>query len=305
MKKMKTNIFWFRRDLRLDDNHALCQAINSGFPVLPVFIFDTNIIDELQEDDPRITFIYETLSSINRKVSEYGSSVLILKGDPESVWEKLVGSYEINTVFVNKDYEPYAIQRDNNIEVLLKKHGIGFLRFKDQVIFEECEILKSDSKPYTVFTPYKNRWLKDLEENLPLKRFDQHMGKRLSEVSHEFPAPEKLGFKLSSTKVKSFELSAIQEYHKYRDYPAADKTTYLGPHLRFGTISIRRLVDLAMRENQVFLNELVWREFFMQILFSFPRVVTENFKPKFDNIQWRTMKWNLKDGAWGNRLSDG
>ena len=169
---MKINIFWFRRDLRLDDNNALFQAASSGLPVLPVFIFDTNITDELPADDPRITFIYETLSSINNKLAEYGSSVLILKGDPESIWEELVRSYDINAVYINKDYEPYAIQRDNAIETLLKKHGIALLKFKDQVIFEESEIIKSDNNPYTVFTPYKNRWLKDLEAKLPLKIFD-------------------------------------------------------------------------------------------------------------------------------------
>ena len=281
------NIFWFRQDLRMDDNNALYQAASADLPILPLFIFDTNITDELPSDDPKITFIYETLSSINKKLAEYGSSLLLLKGDPESLWEELVRTYEINTVFVNKDYEPYAIERDNTIETLLKKRGIKFLKFKDRVIFEEDLILKSDNKPYTVFTAYKNRWLKEIETIIPLKVFHADLRNRLYRMNYEFPSPDKIGFRTSRTKVKSFDLSVIKDYHIYRDYPAADKTSYLGPHLRFGTVSIREIVSRAIRENQTFLNELIWREFFMQILFNFPHVVTQNFKPKYDNIQWR------------------
>jgi deoxyribodipyrimidine photo-lyase len=284
---MKINIFWFRRDLRLDDNNALFQATSSGLPVLPLFIFDNNITDELPDNDPRITFIYETLSSINSKLAEYDSSVLILKGDPESLWEELVRSYDINTVYVNKDYEPYAIHRDDSVEALLGKKGISLLRFKDQVIFEEDEILKGDKTPYTIFTPFKNRWLKHLDAILPLKVFADYPKTRFLPCSLEFPPLEKIGFQTSRIRVKPFEPGAIGEYHKFRDYPALDKTTYLGPHLRFGTVSIRKIVNKAIQENKVFLSELVWREFFMQILFNFPHVVTGNFKTKFDNIPWR------------------
>ncbi len=161
------NIFWFRRDLRLEDNNGLNNALSSGLPVMLIFIFDTNIIDELRPDDPRVNFIYDTLSSVNKKLQTSGSSINILKGDPDKIWERLIASYEINAVYANKDYEPYAVERDNKIESLLRKHRIDFKRFKDQVIFEENEILKSDNKPYTVFTPYKNRWLQMLKENLP------------------------------------------------------------------------------------------------------------------------------------------
>jgi deoxyribodipyrimidine photo-lyase len=283
----KINIFWFRRDLRLDDNNAFFQATSSGLPVLPLFIFDNNITDELPANDPRLSFIYETLSSINDKLNESGSSVLILKGDPESIWEELVRSYEINTVFFNKDYEPYAIQRDKAIETLFIKNGIAFQKFKDQVIFEEDEILKSDNNPYTVFTPYKNRWLKNLEANLPLRISDSINVKLLYPETFNFPSAGSIVVGFSQLKVRQPDLEAIKEYHKFRDYPSLDATTYLGPHLRFGTISIRKIVNLALQENQVFLNELIWREFFMQVLYHFPHVVTGNFKPKFDNIQWR------------------
>jgi deoxyribodipyrimidine photo-lyase len=284
---MKINIFWFRRDLRLEDNNALFQATTSGLPVLPIFIFDTNITDELKVDDPRLNFIYETLSSINTKLAEFGSSVLIIKGDPISAWNKLSESYDINAVYFNKDYEPYAIQRDSAVETLLRKRDTAFLGFRDQVIFEEKEIVKADGHPYTVFTPYKNKWLRVLTEILPLNNFSLDLQNKFLDTDIEFPSAEMAGITPCTIKVKPFNLDTIREYDKYRDYPADDKTSYLGPHLRFGTVSIRKLVDLALKESPVFLGELIWREFFMQILFNFPDVVTGNFKSGFDNIQWR------------------
>jgi deoxyribodipyrimidine photo-lyase len=283
----KINLFWFRRDLRLDDNCGLFHALESGLPVLPLFILDTNLTDELPRDDPRISFILETLTSINHKLNKYGSSLYILKGEPLAVWKTLITSFDIDSVYVNKDYEPYAIERDSSVKNLLKDHGIRLFSFKDQVIFEEREVVKADDSPYTIFTPYSKKWLKELDKNLPLPDYDIRFENRLLQVKRVFPSPMISGFGISSIKVRPFDLSVIKKYHLYRDYPAIDKTSYLGPHLRFGTISIRKLVDLALRENPVFLGELIWREFFMQILFSFPRVVTENFKPKFDNILWR------------------
>ena len=265
---MKINIFWFRRDLRLEDNHALFEAACSDLPVLPVFIFDTAITDELPADDPRITFIYDALLSINDKLARHGSSLLIVKGDPLESWKMLTETYDINAVYINKDYEPYAKVRDDSVELFLRKKGIKLLRFIDQVIFEEKEIVKSDNDPYTVFTPYKNRWLNKLKESLPLKNFSHKYENTFVSEKFDFPSPEKIGFKRSNINVRPFDTGAIREYDKYRDYPAADKTTYLGPHLRFGTVSIRKMVDLALCENQVFLSELIWREFFMQILFQ-------------------------------------
>ncbi|MCJ7449706.1 MAG: DNA photolyase family protein [Bacteroidales bacterium] len=284
---MKINIFWFRRDLRLDDNTGLNQALNSGLPVLPVFIFDTNIIDELPSDDPRVNFIYDSLFSINKELQKSGSSIYILKGDPGKIWKELIVSYDINAVFVNKDYEPYSIERDNRIESLLKKHQISFKRYKDQVIFEESEILKSDNKPYTIFTPYKNRWLQKFTENFPFITVNKVNERSFFySFSFKFPSLEVLGFSNSNVRVRPYDLSVIPDYHKFRDIPASDMTSYLSPHLRFGTVSIRNLVKIAFRENQTFLNELIWREFFMQILFHFPHVVTRNFRTVYDDIQW-------------------
>jgi len=283
----KINIFWFRRDLRLKDNRGLFQAAASGLPVLPVFIFDTNITSDLQADDPRLQFIYEALISINSELAAFGGSLLILKGDPIAEWEKLSARYDINAVYVNKDYEPYAIERDNVVEALLRERGTSLLRSRDQVIFDEKEIVKSDGLPYTVFTPYKNKWISKIKEILPLQDFSQDFHNKFLKVNTDFPSQSEMGIGPGRIKVKSYDLTTIRDYDRYRDFPAADKTSYLGPHLRFGTVSIRKLVEIALKENQVFLGELIWREFFMQILFNFPTVVTENFKSRFDNIQWR------------------
>lgn len=284
---MKINVFWFRRDLRMDDNTGLSHALNSGLRVLPLFIFDTNITEDLPVDDHRISFIYETLASMNRELEEAGSSLCVKKGDPLRIWEELTMEYELESVFLNKDYEPYAIERDEKIVSFLKKSGIGFRRYKDQVIFEEAEILKSDNNPYTIFTPYKNRWLQKAKENLPTPSDKKGLPSMFFQSSFSFPSLEELGFRRSTLKVRPFDLSVISEYHKYRDLPAADRTSYLSPHLRFGTVSIRRLAALVLKENQVFLNELIWREFFMQILFHYPGVVIGNFRNTYDGIQWR------------------
>ncbi len=284
---MKINIFWFRRDLRLNDNTGLDKALGAGLPVLPIFIFDTNIITELPADDPRINFIYDNLFSINEELNGSGSSVLIMKGDPVRIWEKIKSSFDINGVFTNKDYEPYAVERDNKVKTLLAKNNIDFHGYRDQVIFEENDIIKADGKPYTVFTPYKKSWLKKFREKSALyqpgKKSDFN---NFYNHSAEFPSIEQLKFRKNSIKVRPFDLSVIPEYHKYRDIPAADNTSYLSPHLRFGTVSIRHIVRLADQQNQIFLNELIWREFFMQILYHFPHVVTDNFKSVYDDIAW-------------------
>lgn len=284
---MKINIFWFRRDLRLDDNSALEKALGEGAEVLPVFIFDTNITDELPTDDARISFIYDTLATIHNNLQRLGSSLCIMKGDPVTVWEELSTKYDINEVFVNNDYEPYAIERDKKIESQLKRKQISFRRFKDQVIFEEDEILKSDNKPYTVFTPYKNRWIKMAAAIPPAAPSHKNGRPSFHAIALKFPTREELGFRVSSVHVRHYDLSVISEYHRYRNIPAEDRTSYLSSHLRFGTVSIRNIYKIASGHNQEFLNELIWREFFMQILFHFPEAVTENFKHIYDDIAWR------------------
>jgi deoxyribodipyrimidine photo-lyase len=285
---MKVNIFWFRRDLRLEDNTALYQALDSGLSVLPLFIFDTNITAELVRDDPRVSFINDSLKKINATLNESGSSVYVLKGDPVSVWKKLVNEFEIDSVFINKDYEPYSIHRDSAVELLLRERNIRLRRFKDQIIFEEGEILKTDKTPYTIFTPYKNKWVAEYKSGTYGQSADPELkSDAFLKKIYPFPELKEHGFRESSIRVRPYDLSDIADYHKHRDIPSLDKTSYLSPHLRFGTVSIRQVVKAAFSENLVFLNELIWREFFMQILFNFPHVVTGNFKPAYDDIAWR------------------
>jgi deoxyribodipyrimidine photo-lyase len=284
---MEINIVWFRRDLRLDDNNALNAALSSGLPVLPLFIFDQDITEELPDDDPRIGFIYDMLSSMNNTLLKYGSSFCILRGNIEPLWKKLIESYEINAVYINKDYEPYGIQRDTKIEILLRAHGITLLKFKDQVIFEEREIMKQDKNPYTVYTPYKNRWLQEFTFQLPnVSQAIKNIPAGYYQHLFPFPALDRIGFRESSIKVRPYDLSCIGDYEKHRDIPSADSTSYLSPHLRFGTISIRSLVKIAFGTNLVFLSELIWREFFMQILWHFPHVETTSFRKQYDSIDW-------------------
>jgi deoxyribodipyrimidine photo-lyase len=281
----KINIFWFRRDLRLDDNTALNAALSAGLPVLPLFIFDRNITDDLRNDDPRITFIYDALASINKKLAQYGSGILALKGYPEKILKDLVSVYNIDKIFYNRDYEPYALDRDNKLTGILKKRGTLTESFKDQVIFEQKEVVKPDGSPYTMFTPYKKAWLKKF---ITLEMQPHGMrGNNFLKHDIRFQELTDVGFRNSSILVRPYDLSCIREYDRYRDFPSEDRTTHLGPHLRFGTASIRKIAALAAKENPVFLGELIWREFFMQILFNFPHVVTGNFRTKYDNVGWR------------------
>ena len=203
---MKTTIFWFRRDLRLEDNTALYEALCQGKNVLPLFIFDEDILNELPKDDARVQFIYQSLDRINQKLLQHNSSLLILKGTPEAIWPKLISSYEIESVYVNKDYEPYAIKRDLDLKQLLLDHGVEFHAFKDQVIHEESEVMKADGTPYTVFTPYKNKWL-SLYKPTALKA---EIGfENFSSKQHTFPSMESLGFIKSNIMVKDYDLKVL------------------------------------------------------------------------------------------------
>lgn len=279
------NIFWFRRDLRLSDNTGLHHAINSGIPVLPVFIFDTHILNELSENDARLGFIYENLKNIDSELKLLGSSLESFHGDPIAIWKEILGKYTIKSVFVNKDYEPYAIQRDKNVEELLKSFNIEFHLFKDQVIFEECEVTKDDATPYTVFTPYSKKW-RSLVQPDNLKPFNTKL-KNFHQFTSNLLTLDDIGFKNPEIKVPDFKIDDLDDYSEIRNFPAKDSTSYLSPHLRFGTIGIREVFCKIPAENKAFTNELIWREFFMQILFHFPEVVEHNFKRKYDGIQWR------------------
>jgi deoxyribodipyrimidine photo-lyase len=281
----KISVFWFRRDLRLEDNTALTRALESGYPVLPLFIFDTQIIDELDHDDARVSFIYKHLQNIHQQLLTLKSSLHVFKGDPHVVWKEVLASHEIDAVYVNKDYEPYALKRDREVEEMLQSRDIPFHRFKDQVIFEEDEIVKNDGKPYTVFTPYKRKWLERFQRGASLTEARKG-GSGFLKSSFSFPPLKTLGFSPSSILVLPYDLSNLKEYPRMRDLPGPDATSHLSPHLRFGTVSIRQIIASLGPSDEVFLSELIWREFFMQILFHFPKVLDQNFKPKYNGVAW-------------------
>ena len=303
---MKINVFWFRRDLRLSDNRGLFHALKSSNPVLPFFIFDENILDELPEHDARVTFIYDQLDSIDKALKEKGSGLLIKHGDPLQVWRQLLTEHDVEEVYINRDYEPYARERDKEIFEFLKSQNIGMHGYKDQVIFERNEVLKPDGKPYTVYTPYKKKWLEHFSiSEVENQRSDEIANYR--QGSFDFPSLDELGFKRSQIQVKDFHLNDLENYGKTRDFPDQDTTSYLSPHLRFGTVSPRQIMRQLGSGTKIFLSELIWREFFMQILFHFPQVVDQSFRPKYDKIQWRNdeeefEKW--KNGRTGFPMVD-
>ena len=305
MKKEAVSVFWFRRDLRLDDNRGLFEALQSPFPVLPVFIFDSEITDELDKDDARITFIYETLNKLSLQLGERSSCIYCTKGNPIAVWRTLLDKYNVKAVYANEDYEPYAIKRDQEVAQLLHQNDIQFNLFKDQVIFAKGEVLKGDKTPYTVFTPYKNKWL-ELFSADSLKDYTPDTNSNFLKFDMPFPEISELGFTRSSIKVLNYKLDQLDNYETARNFPAKNQTSYLSPHLRFGSVSVRKVI-LETMENKTFVSELIWREFFMQILFHFPDVVSNNFKRKYDGVQWRNHpqefeKW--KNGQTGYPIVD-
>ena len=303
---MKTNIFWFRRDLRLDDNVGLNSALSSGNPVLGIFIFDEDIIENLPNDDARISFIYQKLEEINKRLNTVNSSLLVIKGKPINVFNNLIKEYEIENLYSNLDYEPYAIDRDKKISDLLKKNKIHHFQYKDQVIFGPTEILKENSLPYTVFTAYKNKWLsKFKQESISTEIFLDFSN--FLKIKNQFPLLSEMGFLKSKIKVVDFNLESIRNYSSQRDYPFLNAGTSLSVHLRFGTISIRHVINSIPNNETTFLSELIWREFFMQILFHFPYVVNSNFKKKYDEIQWKNDKKDFQnwcDGKTGYPIVD-
>ena len=306
------NIFWFRRDLRLDDNVGLLEALKSSKPVLPIFIFDPEILDSLPKDDARVSFIFENLQEMRREVQEkYDSSIAIYYDKPEKIFRKLIEENEMGAVFTNRDYEPYARERDEKIEKILSEENIEFHSFKDQVIFEKDEILKQDGDPYVVYTPYMKRWKEKFDpEKLKIHYTSQHLENLIKNSRLPNLSLGDIGFKKSAIKVPDFDLSPslIDDYEKYRNFPFKDATSRLGAHLRFGTIGIRKVVKKANNSsNKTFLEELIWREFFMQVLWHHPQTVTDAFKPKYDRIKWRNneadfKKW--KEGKTGYPLVD-
>lgn len=311
--KVRTAVFWFRRDLRLSDNRGLFHALSEQETVLPLFIFDSHILDQLPEDDARVTFIYQQLLQMRQVLREYNSSLLVQHGEPKSVFEALKARYDISAVYTNHDYEPYAIARDQQIAELLASHEIPFKSFKDQVIFEKDEVVKEDGSPYVVYTPYMKRWRAhfDASGHTRAAVSEKLLDKMIQNSSLPFPALEAIGFQYSMIQVPDYnvETNLIDRYESTRNFPGLENSTSrLGPHLRFGTVSVRQIVaKAASRSNDTFLKELIWREFFMQILWHFPNTPTQAFKPRYDRIEWRNKeeefeKWKM--GQTGYTLVD-
>ncbi|KQC33697.1 deoxyribodipyrimidine photolyase [Nonlabens sp. YIK11] len=311
------NVFWFRRDLRLDDNVGFYEALSADLPVLPIFIFDKEILDKLPEDDARVTFIYEELQRMRSQLQdEVGSSIAMYYGKPEDVWKQILKDHDVNAVFTNHDYEPYAKERDAAIKDLLEKEEIAFHTFKDQVIFEKDEVVKNDGDPYVVYTPYKNKWLERFEEEhkdadgLRIYYTSSVLENCIQNSRLPNLSLSDMGFRKSSIEVPEYDVTptTIEQYEKTRNFPAQDGTTRLGVYLRFGVASPRKMVKKGLQSNnKVFLSELIWREFFMQILYHYPETTDNAFRAKYDRIEWRNNeeefeKW--KTGTTGYKLVD-
>lgn len=308
----KVNIFWFRRDLRLEDNVGFSKALQGKFPVLPLFIFDSEILDELPKDDARLTFIFDTLQEIRNTLQEHKSSLAMYHGTPSVVFKKICTDFEVQNVITNRDYEPYATERDTQIKKQLEAENIDFYTYKDQVIFEKSEVVKGDGDPYVVYTPYMKTWKstfdpnKHLQDHLVENYFDNLIEhSRLANLSLS-----EIGFERSQIEVPAYDISpeTIQNYEDTRNFPSEEGTSRIGPHLRFGTVSIRQVVKKAIAEkNEVFWQELIWREFFMTILWHFPKTVDNAFRSKYDRIKWRNNKEEFelwKEGKTGYLLVD-
>jgi len=298
MKKIA--VFWFRRDLRLDDNAGLYHALKSKDSVLPIFIFDKNILDKLEDkNDKRVEFIHDAILDLNTKLTELNSTIKVFYSTPEKVFKELVKEYDITTVYTNHDYEPYADERDLGVKEFLVKHKIGFKSYKDQCIFEKDEVTKDDGKPYTVFTPYSRKWKLRLTDYhvkpYPNKKYFSNF---LKSDSFQIPTLKQLGFEKTDleTPSKTISKSVVTNYKEQRDFPAIKGTSKLSVHLRFGTVSIRALAKQALVLNETWLNELIWRDFYMTILYHFPHAAKNSFKPQYDRIVWRNNETEFK--AW-------
>ncbi|WP_281614585.1 deoxyribodipyrimidine photo-lyase [Flammeovirga sp. SubArs3] len=299
----KISIVWLRRDLRLVDNVALHHALSTSKHVLLVFIFDKNILEDLNDrQDPRVNFIHQQLSGIKEQLEELGSTLYTIYDTPTNAWKKLVSTYDISAVHTNHDYEPYALERDQEINTILAEKQIPFITHKDQCIFEKEEITKDDGSPYVVFTPYSRKWKLRLQENPEaIQHFDCSLVENYYSCSPEaMISLGDMGFETSSTVIPplSVDLDIVTNYDQQRDFPSIKGTTHLGIHLRFGTISVREVLRQSYQLNEVFMNQIIWRDFYMMILFHFPHVVSNNYNRKYDKVIWENNEEYFE--AWKN-----
>jgi deoxyribodipyrimidine photo-lyase len=296
-------VWWIRRDLRLDDNQSLLAALNSGYPVLPVFIFDASILEELDPYDHRVEFIIREINRLGIQIHQAGSFLEVYQGSVTDTFQDLSRRYTLKSVYAGRDYEPYSVERDAKAAALFAAHNIGFHLFDDHMILPPFQAVKPDGTPYTVFTAYKNRWLdqyhqsppplakseNDLQGFLPVQKEFKEVGELAGFKRHHFEFPG-----------REFDADLIGKYHQSRDLPAIPGTSRLGVHLRFGTVSVRKLAVLAEKINTTFLNELIWREFYQMILYFHPQVVTRSFKAQYDNIKWLNNEADIQRWCQGN-----
>jgi len=303
-------IFWFRRDLRLDDNHALFKALKSGYDVLPIFIFDSNITNKLNQNDHRLNYINNILDSLNKRLSRNKKKIYTYKGDPIDIISKLIIKLKIKEIYLNKDYEPYARDRDDKIENLCVANNVSYNSFKDHVIFEEDQIVKKDGTPYVVYTPYSRKWIEKFQSN----QVDSYPSElnldglvdsdKIREVNYL------MDFEKNIISPKTYNLNndLIDKYEETRNFPALDSTSRIGVNLRFGIVSTRKIIKTSSeRSNNTFLKELIWREFFIQILWHFPHTTEKSFKDKYERIEWRNNMDDFKlwcDGKTGYPIVD-
>ena len=287
----KVNIFWFRRDLRLYDNHGLSKATHDNLKVIPIFIFDTTITSLLASNDRRINFIYDNLLDIDSELNKkYKSNLNVFQGKPYDIFKNLIENYSIKNVYTNNDYEPYAINRDESIKELLSNNGINFKSYKDQVIFEKNEIVKDDGTPYVVYTPYMKKWKTKLYEDITLLDEKKILNNFYQEAISNLLKLSDYGFVENESKIEAFKLNKeiVINYPERRNFPYLNSTSKIGPYLRFGSVSIRKIVSGLLKgfKEDTYLKELIWREFFMQILYHFPHTAKDSFKSKYDKIVW-------------------
>lgn len=310
MPRFTRVLCWFRRDLRLSDHAALYHALKSADEVIPVFVFDRDILTPLPGDDRRLPFILDSLKDLQTALRAHGSDLVAVHDRAVDALPALAAHWGAQAVFANRDYEPAAIARDTTVRTRLAAQGVGFFDCKDQVIFECDEVLTQGGKPFSVFTPYKNAWLKKLTpfylQSYPVERYLPALA-RLPERS--LPTLAELGFAEAAAQplkmapgiggaqaaLADFQ-RRLRHYHRLRDFPASKGPSYLSPHLRFGTLSIRLLTQLAWAQGDegalTWLNELIWREFYQQVLWHHPQVAGHAFKPEYDTLAF------ANDPAW-------
>ena len=283
------NIFWFRRDLRTDDNKGFFEALSSDEKVLPIFIFDKNILNELPKNDARVNFIHQRLEIINQDLQKNGKSLAVFHGEPQEIWKQILSENKVEKVFFNHDYEPYARERDKKIYELLHEKNIEIKNYKDQVIFEKSEVAKDDNTPYVVYTPYSNKWKTKFKE-IQLQHFpSENLLENVGTHKYPFLSLQEIGFEPSEIKIPTINVSEklIDNYESTRNFPAVAGTSMVGVYLRFGAVSVRKMIAKAIEsQNETFFKELIWREFFMQILWHFPHTKSSSFRPKYDAIVW-------------------